>query len=397
MEQINPAQPAIQDTEHDACDALDREEQTPRSGKECQSPLTSNWCAFLVALLLVALQGLLAEILLHPQVIKFLPEPYLLTKTRDDVTHGALRSLQAASSPARNNIALLGGSSACEAVLADEEVANALASGTNKAVLFWNLGVHSQSLVESAALAANLPDGPRTVVLIGINPNRFTSTHGQDASDTRLPFLSSASRSAIEEITGKSWSDWRPALVRERSYIGRYVNDRYVDTVISSGAAPNIGMSSVQPEATDRKFPQLFGIPYRQPPSDFPKMPDRLRETFIREVQTIYAQRYAANKSFCLTCLGKLTEQIQRKGSRAILLELPRSSLSYAAWACSEADYRTEIASFASKTDVPVLWFPGPTVVPDSHFADAHHLRSSGKAIYTAWLIEQLTRAGVLQ
>lgn len=271
-----------------------------------------------------------------------------------------------------------------------------------------------QSLVETARVALNIGVGPGDTVVISINPRRFgfgESAIDQEFSASRLSLLDPqpvaklidseaiadarpdpTDIDAIAETVGDSafFSPWnRSTLFEHRLFLRQWVEGRLPGETtqawgdVWAGRFRDVDIGALSDlSLRDIRRPVRYGFG-NQPLSDAEKA------LLAQIVADTRVDGWYDHHDLDLAVARGLIDELTAAGAEVVLLELPRTSLSVAAYAPVWSDYDAEIDALASTTGATRLDLRD---VPfnDDDFFDLEHLLASGRPRLTDALIIEL-------
>lgn len=285
--------------------------------------------------------------------------------------------------PATPSVFLLGGSTAREAtVTGGESLAEKIARHGGPKVVGWNLASSLQTFAQDIAIVDNLPDAPRTLVIVGVSPGRFTSGGGVDEAGSEAPALllwSDTLRRFMESQSAPRHWYTTPFLAEIAKMLTSTARSDLA--VLMSGRWPSGGY---QQHKLDDKAP-------------------RSEKSKLKVLTSWWRVRYpqfSANVNTNLTALDELTKRSKQRGFDVVIVELPRNlELIGDLWQGVDGTYQPRTKAIAAEYGVPYLDFNRDLALPSSDFSDYAHLRSSGRGVWEDALAKRLAglyRRGVI-
>lgn len=385
------------------------------------SGVLANRRAFAAALitvlvLLVAIELAVRMTFAEDEIVTWEADSFLAHE-RDD--HGRLVSnvLSLRQQTQRNagRIILIGGSTIREGLVPDAVVQTRLAElfGPD-APSVHTLYSFDQSMIETARVALNVGVEAGDTVVIGVNPRRFSfgdSSIDQEFTASRLSLLDSApianliatdtvadarpgpsSIAGFTEAVGDSvlLSPWDlSTLFEHRLFLRQWFEGRlggetttaWGDVWAGRLAGLDIG-ALIDLSLRDIRRPLRYGFGI-QP------MPDAEKELLAQDVANTRVDGWFDHHEIDLAITHSLIVELTEAGADVVLLELPRTSLSVAAYEPVWNDYNAEIDGLAATTgatrvDLRDVQFD------DDDFFDLEHLLASGRPRLTDAVFTEL-------
>lgn len=345
-----------------------------------------------LALLILFIEIFFIGRLLAPSRAALSAEKDLLANETDNYTHSAYSALRSSSSDAELKVFLVGGSAMRDSLHDDDRMSATLSRVIGRKVLFANLATFDQTLIESLLLTANLPLGPQSLVLLGVNPRRLSfgpeSAAAYAKGGTRLPFIVEAVSAELKEAAGVNYPAYLPRLVRERSYVQRYLEGHFRFPFFSR---------LKKYFQNERKFPKFkdffrfrrvrFYLPHPFPDSPLPRA-KKMKMAYRIRAENL--GRYREYNGYSFSILEYLASYVQTRGARLVLVQSPRSPISYQAYNPVYEDYARKLEAFRSQRNLLYMKFPGPDIFGDEYFYDLDHFTSKGRRKYVPGFISDL-------
>lgn len=332
-------------------------------------------------LVLVAALVLLLPVLL---VIEYLftsgawtavPLKYWISSPKDTWAYVTWNTSHLKSDPPRvPAVALVGGSSAREAIASGDSLSAAVESQGGPSIVARNLASPKQSLGGSLAIVDNLPDAP-TTVLIGVNLARLYQAPDKNTGDVYGRDLVLENDALIDYVE----RTYEPYRFRPHIFPGLF---RFLTTRAAAASS-----------AALRHDPLV--IPYNLHSMDSqPTMTDAKLESIRRWANGEKALRQLRkNLPATVDLLDATITRAQEKGLDVVIVELPHNpAASGAGFRTSQAYYQGELRELAAKRDVTYLDFNENLPLKRADFIDFSHLRASGRAVWERRLAEELVR-----
>jgi hypothetical protein len=213
---------------------------------------------------------------------------------------------------------ILGGSAARESIVGNASLATEIERAGGPAVRVLDLGATNQTYFRDAALVGAMPKGP-ALVLIGVNPTRYTSSPPA-AGD----------------------GDAGAAAARATLAAAGEVEHRYRASAIHSDAEKTA-----------------------------------LAARWAAEREPLFEANYAANA----TELGRLVRLCRQRGFHPVLMELPIDlELAGGTFGRARARYRADSRRLAAQSGIPFLDFVARAGLRNAEFYDLFHLVELGRA-----------------
>jgi hypothetical protein len=213
---------------------------------------------------------------------------------------------------------ILGGSAARESIVGNGSLAAEIGRAGGPAVRVLDLGATNQTYFRDAALVGVMPKGP-ALVLIGVNPTRYTGSPPASAGDAAGATAARATLAAAGEV-----------------------QHRYRASAIRSDAEKTA-----------------------------------LAARWAAKREPLFNANFAANA----TELGRLVRLCRRRGFHPVLIELPIDlELAGGAFGRARARYRADSRRLAAQEDIPFLDFVAKAGLKNAEFYDLYHLVEPGRA-----------------
>lgn len=347
--------------------------------------------SLLVALALVAVQLVLLQYLLSPGRVADLDETSVLVNETDNFTHAALAALKSQAIQGGLKVFAIGGSSIRECFFEDDRMSGLLSQTLGRKVTFVNLATFDQSIVETLILVFSLTLDSESVVIVGINP-RFLSSGPEVArtycSGGRLPFVVQASKRMIAANIDAGPCSWPlPAAYLERAYIRRFMDSRLEFPFLKRLLAFIKGEKGFPPLKDFWRFRQVdFYLPHPFPDSPLP-VPEKKKMAY--RIRTEYLDRFRENHGFAFSLFEAVLDHVSGNGAQVVLLESPRSEISYQAYRPIMDVYRQDLNRVLAETALPYVRFPRRAMFSEDDFHDLDHLHSGGRRKYVPWFVEK--------
>ncbi len=286
----------------------------------------------------------------------------------DDFVHVSYTLAQLRRNPPKGPVAyIFGGSGAIEMFVSEKALAAAIAKAGGGHVEVISLAAHQQTLAQTLAIIDFMPPG-KGVLLVGLAPNRFTSSPSQDLGllSARQILLRSP---LLEKLAPKLYHRSAPfcgVIPGIFDYIGSYVRQR-------AASGPFWGVSL--PYALHYYPPGAKGAS------------DAAKRRTIHQVLATDKHRYALHAAYNFAML----ERIVKLGQDAAT----RSSSTTNRWTPRSADrpgpafgppIEARAQAIADRHGVPYLHPQTASGVTDANFADLYHLLESGRLKWQAEL-----------
>ena len=369
--------------------------------KRKQSPISLFWqelkkpslLCLAIAAVLLAVQVLIMNLLLDPDYISQKPENTILVNATDNYTHAALLALENASPPKPGTLRvyLIGGSSIRESFYTDSKMSKLLSDKLGKPVELVNLATFDQTIVETLILADNVYLGPNTVLVLGCNPRILSGGPAQAQSyqcGGRLPFVAAKASARLEQATGvDECRSWVPAAYRERAYLSRYLEARFSFPFFKELRKYVTGKSK---RFRSRPFFRFNRVEvYINHPFPDSVMPLSHKTEYAYRIRRNNLKKFKANHEYAFGILNDIVQQAQSKGVKVLLLQSPRSPISFAAYSAIMPLYEKSLDSLRQNHALPYIVFPRADYVEDD-FYDLDHFNSKGRNEYVPYFIDSL-------
>jgi hypothetical protein len=224
-----------------------------------------------------------------------------------------------ADPPTKPVVVLLGGSSTRESTISDKSWRDQIVATGGPSVLAWNMGSHNRSMAQNLAIAKALPQGARTIVLIGINLGSFTGT--QKSAKIKLPSL-----------TGGEIS-----LQQPHQY----------------GVAKTGILSPSEKKAA--------------------------LQNWLSQRYPVYKANFSTNAAI----LEKIIKRCKARNYKPVLFELPRNTQIIGnALAAPTNKFRAKCVALHKKYDVPWISLVSTAKIPNTSFYDLWHLVEPGRKVW---------------
>ena len=294
-------------------------------------------------------------------------------------------------------ILLVGGSTMREAFISPKQMEDMLGErGVSLQVL--NLSSFDQTLEETDAILAEAIDSELLrrgdIVVIGVHPNRLSKPAGLGMPLERLPFLQPASSTKVGPAA--ALVDPFFAIWRSKSFLWTWIEGHLTPNVRMTGAAMRrleCFTSCLMTLAGGDlwRWPRGY-LRYAYPDSE---LPEDVRLSMTAEVVRLRVPAFRANHEEAVARLAPIFDLLDRHGIRAVLVNLPRSALSYKAFSPIELIYLENMRSYESR-GVEFLNLASEPVLANTQFYDLDHIRRGSRLAVTASFVSRLAAAGKL-
>jgi hypothetical protein len=334
-----------------------------------------------LVLVAAAVLGVLILLLIQSAALRggftAVPEAHYIRIPNDDFVHVSYTLAQLRKDPPKGPVVyIFGGSAAIEMFVSEKALAAAIAEAGGGQVRVISLAAHQQTLAQTLAIIDFMPPG-KGVLLVGLAPNRFTSSPSQDIGllSARQVLLRSPE---IEKLAPKLYGQGQPfggVIPGIFDYLGSYMRQR---------AATGPFWGAGVPYATHYYPPGKKGA------SDAAKL------RTIKEVLATDKGRYARHADYNFAMLERIVRLGQERGYKVVFYDEPLdTTIGGPTWAGVLTDYQARAQAIADRYGVPYLRPQAGSGVTDPEFADLYHLLQSGRLKWQkelAKLVAPITR-----
>ena len=305
------------------------------------------------------------------------PEAHYIRIANDDFVHVSYTLAQLRRNPPKGpTVYIFGGSGAIEMFVSEKALAAAIAKAGGGEVNVISLAAHQQTLAQTLAIIDYMPPG-KGVLLVGLAPNRFTSSPAQDAGllSARQILLRSP---VLEKLAPKIFGQRPPfggVIPGIFDYLGSYMRQRAATGPFWGAGVP---------------YAHHYYPPGKKGASDAAK---------LRTIQQVLAndkQRYAARADYNFAMLERIVKLGQERGYKVVFYDEPLdTAIGGPTWSGVLPAYQARAQAIADRHGVPYLHPQAASGVTNADFADLYHLLQSGRLkwqVELARLLAPITR-----
>ena len=325
-----------------------------------------------LALLVPCLLGL--ELLFTSGAWSEVSLDHWLRKASDDYVYVSWAVARAKKDPPDEpTLYLLGGSGARESITSGDALEQAIVKAGGPDTEAYDLGSMNQNFAQSLAIVDNVPDTP-AVVIVGINPGRFTSDRGWNQKQAEGRELLLKSDYLREYVTSQSdkYRYTYTILPGILSYLTSYVQEHKEELL--SGELPT------------RTYGQHR---YNVKHIHTVKQKEAMVEQWKRQRAPVFRKHLDYN----LAMLEQLLVRARERGVDIVLLELPWNREIIG----DELDfayelYKPRVAALAEEFGVPYIDYSAEIPLENGDFHDLSHLVEPGRVLWERRLAKELVK-----
>lgn len=340
----------------------------------------------IVALLLFAGIVVFLNHLLRIETLEGVSERYVLAHERDD--HGHIMHAVANLSVDRPLLLLIGGSTMREGFIASALLQRQLkAEGVVRNVV--NLSSFDQSLAETRAILATIVERGMLksgdTVVLGMNPNRLSKADDFGFPLERLPLLTADMAPLLQ-----------PAIWRAKTAFWAWVEGHLTPRLLEAGAKIH-RLECGSDCLGDLVAGEWFRWPRRYLPFAYPdnELPQDVREGMAEEIRRLRVPDFRLNHEREAARLRSIVGMLQSVKVQVALINLPRSEMSYRAYASVEVVYLDHMRRLAD-SDAVFIDLAVDADLTNVTYYDLEHIRAASRPAVTNRLVERLLKAGML-
>ncbi|HZL64454.1 MAG TPA: hypothetical protein VFD50_05875 [Thermoleophilia bacterium] len=306
------------------------------------------------------------------------PEAHFIRIPNDDFVHVSYTLAQLRRNPPKGPVVyIFGGSGAVEMFVSEKALAAAVAAAGGGQVQVISLAAHQQTLAQTLAIIDYMPPG-KGVLLVGLAPNRFTSSPAQDIGllSARQILLRSP---LIDKLAPKLYHQGLPfggVIPGIFDYLGSYMRQR-----AATGPFWGVGVP----------YAYHYYPPGKKGASDAAKL------RTIKQVLATDKRRYAAHADYNFAMLERIVKLGRERGYKVVFYHEPLdTAIGGPTWAGVLTDYQARAQALAGRYGVPYLHPQAASGVTNTEFADLYHLLESGRLKWQgelARLLAPITRS----